>query len=600
MTTIYTYQREIYDQTAFLTYIKGTLPTASNVYVSNGAINIVFPSSITKATLDTLVANFSNTTTAINTSSFRNISIGNTTSNILLATSNYTGYFEDVSDYSSITTSVYSDVPSSSNGFLFQFSSDGSNVDVSQSYTAKSGGYLQNFPIINRYIRVSYSNGNTPQTAFRLQSIYNYYKNTNPGQFANEKLTDASFLQLSKNILTGRNASGAYENIGAVGSKLNINVPITAAGTLSTCQDTPLIQLNFGYSINSDLTLSNVAGNATVTQSNNFALISSGTTSNSSAMLNSKKYVKFRIGQSIKTAMSIQFAPAVSNNYQISGVGNYNDGAYFGYNGSNFGIMRRYSGVDTWVYQNNWNFDKFDGTGPSGMILNPTFGNIYNIQYQYAYGHINYLIQEPFTGDKYLTHRYTNANVGSNLNFQIPSFPINIQSSNFGNTSNVIIKVGALAVFNEGLTKVLGPRFGDDNSKTLSTNAYNNVITLRNNTTFAGKSNFTPLTIKNLTASTDTRQAIISFFRNATIGGTTTFSNVDAVKSASSTDFTGTTVTGGTQLHSFCLGNSTGLSQVFEDFEITLEPGDTLTAAARIPTAANTTVSVAMSWVEDQ
>jgi hypothetical protein len=600
MATTYTYQREIYDQPAFLTYIKATLTTASSTYISNGAINIVFPSAITKATLDSLVANYTNLTLQINKTSFRNISIGNSTSNILLATSNYTGYFEDVSEYSSISTILFSDVPSSSNGFIIQFSTNGSNIDVSQSYTAKSGGYIQTYPTFGRYVRISYSNGNVAQSNFRLQTTYSYYKNISTGQFANDTLTDTSYLQISKNILAGRNASTMYENITSVNNKLSVNVPITAQGLLSTSSDVPLVQLDFSYLLNSETSQSNNVASGTVTLSNNFAVISSGAALNSVGSLNSKRFVKYRMGQGIIMSAFTIFSPGITGNTQLIGMGNSNDGIFYGYNGSNFGVMRRYNSIDTWILQNNWNIDKFDGTGPSGMNVNYQLGNNYIIQEQWPFGVVNFYIQEEKTGSRYLAHKLSVINNSLTTLTQTPVYPLIVSSSNSSSSSNVRIQLAGITASVEGIPRILGPRFGDDNTKSLNTNTYINILTIKNKTIFNSKPNYISLSLKNLAGGTDNRQAVVTLFRNAIVGGTKIFNDVDTTRSIAQTDFSGTTVTGGTQLHTFCLGNSTGLSQKFDDFEITLEPGDSITVCARIPTSSSTNVSVSLAWAEDQ
>jgi hypothetical protein len=598
MATTYTYQREIYDQPAFLTYIKATLTTASSTYISNGAINIVFPSAITKATLDSLVANYTNLTLQINKTSFRNISIGNSTSNILLATSNYTGYFEDVSEYSSISTILFSDVPSSSNGFIIQFSTNGSNIDVSQSYTAKSGGYIQTYPTFGRYVRISYSNGNVAQSNFRLQTTYSYYKNISTGQFANDTLTDTSYLQISKNILAGRNASTMYENITSVNNKLSVNVPITAQGLILTTYNFPLVQLDFSYLINSDTSQSNNIASGTVTLSNNFAVISSGAASNSVGSLNSKRTLKYRMGQGIIMSASTIFSPGITGNTQLIGFGNSNDGIFYGYNGSNFGVMRRYNSIDTWILQNNWNIDKFDGTGPSGMNVNYQLGNNYIIQEQWPFGVVNFYIQEEKTGSRYLAHKLSVINNSLTTLTQTPAYPLIVSSSNSSSSSNVSIQLAGMYASVEGIPRILGPRFNFELSQVQTSTSYSYACTIRNKTIFNSKINYNLMSIKNITCSTDVRGVVFTTFKNSTITGTS-FIDVDPVNSFVETDIIGS-YSGGSQLYSFCLGTNTGLSQNFDDFEMNLEPGDSLTVAFRKPAGGSTTTAFTISWVEDQ
>jgi hypothetical protein len=44
--------------------------------------------------------------------------------------------------------------------------------------------------------------------------------------------------------------------------------------------------------------------------------------------------------------------------------------------------------------QSAWNYDKMDGTGPSGMVLNPQRGNVFQIGFQYL-GHQMFIFNLP-------------------------------------------------------------------------------------------------------------------------------------------------------------------------------------------------------------
>jgi hypothetical protein len=49
--------------------------------------------------------------------------------------------------------------------------------------------------------------------------------------------------------------------------------------------------------------------------------------------------------------------------------------------------------TDTWTSQSSWNIDPVDGTGPSGLTLDPTKGNLYMIEQQAnGYGNFEYAV----------------------------------------------------------------------------------------------------------------------------------------------------------------------------------------------------------------
>jgi hypothetical protein len=105
--------------------------------------------------------------------SYNMVSDRNSTTTVLAGGATFTGVFEDVSAFAEIVTSVFTDQISGSLGFDMQGSSDGVNTDASDSY---------NIPINTnktfkvgpgwKFFRIVYTNGATPQTAFRLQTNY--------------------------------------------------------------------------------------------------------------------------------------------------------------------------------------------------------------------------------------------------------------------------------------------------------------------------------------------------------------------------------------------------------------------------------------------
>ena len=105
--------------------------------------------------------------------SYNMVSDRNSTTALLGGGATFTGVFEDVSAYAEVVVSVFTDQISGALGFDMQGSSDGINTDASDSY---------NIPINTnktfkvgpgwKFFRMVYTNGATPQGAFRLQTNY--------------------------------------------------------------------------------------------------------------------------------------------------------------------------------------------------------------------------------------------------------------------------------------------------------------------------------------------------------------------------------------------------------------------------------------------
>ncbi len=101
------------------------------------------------------------------------VSDRNSSTSVLGGGGTFTGVFEDVSAYSEVVVSIFTDQISGALGFDMQGSADGINTDASDSY---------NIPVNTnktfkvgpgwKFFRMVYTNGATPQTTFRLQTSY--------------------------------------------------------------------------------------------------------------------------------------------------------------------------------------------------------------------------------------------------------------------------------------------------------------------------------------------------------------------------------------------------------------------------------------------
>lgn len=129
---------------------------------------------------------------------------------------------------------------------------------------------------------------------------------------------------------------------GGIGS----NIPMkTAFGESAVASVTPIFQSDFSYNINSELWTTK-ANNGTVSLDLNRARMSTGAGANQSAILQSKIPIKYSPGQGGLVRFTSVFTTGVPNSTQILGIGNSSAGFFFGYNGEDFGILRRKDGAN--------------------------------------------------------------------------------------------------------------------------------------------------------------------------------------------------------------------------------------------------------------
>jgi hypothetical protein len=357
--------------------------------------------------------------------------------------------------------------------------------------------------------------------------------------------------------------------------------------------------VQFTYNINTAEVLSTTTGSGAVTYVQPFAVCSTGAAASSSAMISTLDNIHYQTGQGLSILLTAIFTPGVAGSTQLAGAGNAQDGLFFGYNGGTFGINRRYNGVDNWVAQSAWNVDPFNGSGPSGITLDPTKGNVFKIQFQWlGFGAINFYVENPVLGALVLVHRIQYPNANTTVSLLQPSFPIMIQASNTSNTSNISIRSPSMAALAEGKTSLgTGLNFSFNSSKNLTTTV-SAIFTIRNDTTFAGITNrktIIPIFL-NLTAVGITQ--IFEIFQNTTLGGTPAYTAIAANQSCASADIAGTTVTGGRQLFSCTVAPA--FSQVIDlsALDLQINNGDTFTITGQNASGGAQTGFAALNWVE--
>lgn len=118
----------------------------------------------------------------------------------------------------------------------------------------------------------------------------------------------------------------------------------TAFGEQSVAESTPVVNLQFAYNINPQLVNTNL-NNGTVSVANSLVTLSTGAAAGQSAQLLSKIPVKYYTGLGGLIRHTTIFSTGVAGSTQIHGIGDSGDGYFFGYNGADFGVLRRYGGI---------------------------------------------------------------------------------------------------------------------------------------------------------------------------------------------------------------------------------------------------------------
>ena len=276
----------------------------------------------------------------------RGVSALNSSTTALAAGATFTGAAEDVHRFESAIVACKTDQAGS---LYVDFSTDGNNWDSTLTFSiAASVNEVHRITITRRYFRVRVTNtSGSAQTYMRLQSM------VTAGQALTSPLSgsiqsDADAL-IAKAIGFGRTDSGNFAEAAYTAEghqEVAIHGPLLPFGSIHAETVGQVCQFDAVYGLNSQLTDGGAtSGSGSVTASNSSFVLASGTTIYSQAVLQSRKRIRYRPGQGVIARFTAQYTTGVASSYQVAGVGNAEDGFYFGYVGTQFGILYVNRGV---------------------------------------------------------------------------------------------------------------------------------------------------------------------------------------------------------------------------------------------------------------
>jgi hypothetical protein len=141
------------------------------------------------------------------------------TSTPLTAGDTFTGTAVNTLDYGIIFVTIYTDQDSATDGLGIEQSSDGINWDITDNYTIQAScGKTFSLQPAARYIRVTYTNGTSDQTEFRLQTVLKKTNSLPSSHRIQDSILDDDDATLQKSVLTAKKDTGDFTNIGATAS----------------------------------------------------------------------------------------------------------------------------------------------------------------------------------------------------------------------------------------------------------------------------------------------------------------------------------------------------------------------------------------------
>lgn len=243
---------------------------------------------------------------------------------------------------------------------------------------------------------------------------------------------------------------------------------VDAFGRLRTSQPLTLFDSNHRYQDNGLWATSTASGGAaTFNSSQGLVDLAVTTTSGSKVYRETLKTFAYQPGKSLLVMTTFVFSPAKANLRQRVGYYGDSNGMYLELNGSGASslsfVERSYvsgSVTETRVSQANWNVDKLDGTGTSGMTLDPTKAQILWMDIEWlGLG----TVRMGFVIDgKFITcHQFHHANLITSTYITTACLPLRYEIENTGTTASAsTLKQICSTVISEGGYEIRGAQQG--------------------------------------------------------------------------------------------------------------------------------------------
>ena len=235
--------------------------------------------------------------------------------------------------------------------------------------------------------------------------------------------------------------------------------------------------------------------------------------------------------------------------------------------------------TETVVAQADWDDDPADGT-KTLPVLDPTKGNVYQIQYQWlGYGQITFSVENPATGEFVHAHHIAYANANTTSSVANPTLPIWFRALNTSNTSNITMKTGSFAGFVEGEhePEITGLPFAAEGTNAAIATTDLPIVTIMANPVYQGKVNRTEIHLSLVKVAADaTRSLTFTVTKNAVLTGAS-FTDVDTGTSVVSADTSASALSGGELVGKTVVAKTGNDTLIIPDM---LLPGETLTVSA--------------------
>lgn len=235
----------------------------------------------------------------------------------------------------------------------------------------------------------------------------------------------------------------------------NLNAGSDAFGRLRVSHPFTLFDNSFRYNSQIEKWREKYNGTASIAHNANEGLVdlTIGTASGDEVIRETSKVFQYQPGKSLLTMNTFVMGAAKANVRMRVGYFGINDGIFFEREGSTNKIVLRSSvtgsSVDNAINQNNWNVDRLDGTGPSGVVLNSTKAQIFWSDVEWL-GVGSVRAGFVINGQLVVCHIFHHANTATSTYMRTATLPVRYEVTNTDTSVGATLKQICSTVVSEG------------------------------------------------------------------------------------------------------------------------------------------------------
>ena len=368
----------------------------------------------------------------------------------------------------------------------------------------------------------------------------------------------------------------------------------------------------FQYGKETDVWDERIVGVATATHnvSSSNIVMQVGSTAGSKVIRQTKNVMRYIPGRGATLAFAVRLDTPQVGIRRRFGLFDDNNGAYFEDDGGTYSYVLRSStsGIvtETRVTRDDWNGEKFDGNGYTGVIADPTKQQMISINYEwYGAGKVqfNWLMKN----ETIASHTFENSNTLDKVWCSTPFLPIRLEIENVtGVAGTHYLYQGSNSLIQEGEPEKLGILVSIANPITgttmSSSNTFYPIVSIR----LKSDELSAVMLLRSLqTATNDNTNIYWKLLENATNTGGTWVDHPDP-NSFMQYNITQTATTGGTTLlNGFVVGGGAALINIDDKAAIQLGRSgigtisDTYTLACASPNTNKAALAV-LNWIEQR